>query len=258
MRESLDRLWRTGATAWCFACFGLGGLLLRLVVFPLLGMVVRRAPRRAAAARAMVHHSFRGFISMMRALGVITYELHGTDKLRRHGLLILANHPSLIDVVFLMALIKRADCIVKATLVRNPFTRGPVRAAGLVCNDAGPGLVDDCVASLRAGNNLIVFPEGTRTPLGGFVPLQRGAANVAVRAAVDVTPVRIRVTPPTLAKGQKWWRVPVRRPHFAIEVGDDIDVRRFTDNCRSEALAARRLTDHLADYFFPETAHAAA
>ena len=137
MRESLDRLWRTGATAWCFACFGLGGLLLRLVVFPLLGMVVRRAPRRAAAARAMVHHSFRGFISMMRALGVITYELHGTDKLRRHGLLILANHPSLIDVVFLMALIKRADCIVKATLVRNPFTRGPVRAAGLVCNDAG-------------------------------------------------------------------------------------------------------------------------
>ena len=43
-----------------------------------------------------------------------------------------------------------------------------------------------------------------------------------------------------------------------IEVGDDIEVRRFTDLHRSEALAARRLNDHLADYFFPEIARAAA
>lgn len=256
--ERLDRCWRVTATAWCFACFGLGGLLLRLTVFPLLGIAVRVPLRRAATARVVVHHSFRGFISMMRAMGVLTYELRGVEKLRRRGLLILANHPSLIDVVFLMALVERADCIVKAALANNPFTRGPVRAAALVCNDTGPALVDDCVASLRAGNNLIVFPEGTRTPLGGRVRLQRGAANVAVRARVDVTPLRIRVTPPTLAKGQEWWRVPVRRPHFVIEVGDDIDVGHFIDSCRSEALAARHLTEHLADYFFPETARAAA
>lgn len=258
MGERFDRYWRVIATAWCFAGFGLGGLILRVAVFPLLGVAVRRPQHRAAAARAIIYHSFRGFIGMMRAVGVISYELHGIDKLRRRGLLILANHPSLIDVVFLMALVQRADCIVKAALASNPFTRGPVRAAGLVCNDAGPALVEDCIASLRAGNNLIVFPEGTRTPLDGSVRLQRGAANVAVRAGVDVTPVRISVTPPTLAKGQKWWRVPPRRAHFVIEVGDDIEVRRFTDLHRSEALAARRLNDHLADYFFPEIARAAA
>jgi 1-acyl-sn-glycerol-3-phosphate acyltransferase len=254
----MDRCWRVAATAWCFACFGLGGLLLRLTVFPLLVIAVRAPSRRATVARAVVHRSFRAFISMMRAVGVISYEFHGTEKLRRTGLLILANHPSLIDVVFLMALVEGADCIVKAALASNPFTRGPVRAAGLVCNDAGPALVDACIASLLAGHNLIVFPEGTRTPLNGHVRLQRGAAYVAVRAQVNVTPVRIRVTPPTLAKGQKWWQVPVRRPHFVIEVGDDIDVHPYTDRCRSEALAARHLTEHLAHYFFPETARAAA
>lgn len=48
--------------------------------------------------------------------------------LERQGLLILANHPTLIDTVFLMAFVKHADCIVNNNLWRNPFTGGPVRS----------------------------------------------------------------------------------------------------------------------------------
>ena len=75
------------------------------------------------------------------------------------GLLILANHPSLIDVVFLISFVRHADCIVKAALAHNPFMRGPIRAAGFITNGDGAGLLEDCVKSLRGGNNLIVFPS---------------------------------------------------------------------------------------------------
>jgi 1-acyl-sn-glycerol-3-phosphate acyltransferase len=251
------RCWRVCATGLCFCAFGLGGLLLRALAFPMLRLAVRDPAQRARRARSLIHHAFRAFVGIMRALGVISVEVRGAEKLRREGLLILANHPSLIDVVLLMSMVRRADCIVKASLARNPFTRGPVRAAGFVCNDSGPGLLDDCIGSLRAGNNMIIFPEGTRSPRAGASRLQRGAANVAVRGRVDVTPVRIRVTPPTLRKGDKWYRVPHRRAHFLIEVGDDVVVSRFTGSQAGEALAARRLTDHLADYFALETARAA-
>ena len=251
------RYWRVCATAVCFGVFGLGGLLLRALAFPALRLAVRDPARRARRARSVIHHTFRAFVGIMRSLGVISVEVRGVEKLQREGLLILANHPSLIDVVLLMSLVRRADCIVKASLARNPFTRGPVRAAGFVCNDSGAGLLHDCIGSLRAGNNMIIFPEGTRTPRSGAARLQRGAANVAVRGGVDVTPVRIRVTPPTLGKEDKWYRVPQRRAHFLIEVGDDMAVSRFTHTQASEALAARRLTDHLADYFALETPRAA-
>lgn len=257
MHEAFDRAWRRVATGICFATFGIGGLLLRLLVFPPLAWFVRAQSQRATIARSVIHRAFGLFVAMMRGLGVLSYELRGEHRLERRGLLILANHPSLIDVVFLMALVKHADCIVKAELASNPFTRGPVRAAGFVCNDSGTGMVDGCVASVRAGNNLIVFPEGTRTPRDGAVHLQRGAANVAIRGGLNITPVRIQVTPPTLAKGEPWWCVPSRRAHFVIEVGEDIDVSRFASGHRNEALAARGLTDHLSDYFFPEPAHAA-
>ncbi|WP_368408596.1 lysophospholipid acyltransferase family protein [Caldimonas mangrovi] len=213
---------------------------------------VRQRERRAALARGLIHRSFAAFIGMMKALGVLSYEVRGSEKLHRRGLLVLANHPSLIDVVFLVSLIRHPDCVVKASLIRNPFTRGPVQTADFICNDSGAGLLEDCIASVRSGSNLVIFPEGTRTPPSGALHLQRGAANVAIRGRIDVTPVLIRCHPPTLTKGEKWYRVPPQRVHFVIEVQDDIAVQAFVDAAPSEALAARRLTDHLTHYFAKE------
>ena len=255
----LNRLWRVAATGLSFALFGVGGLLLGVVVAPLMLAIVRHRRRRAALMRGVIHHLFRAFVAMMCSLRLCSLEVRGGERLQRRGLLILASHPSLIDVVFLMSLVRDADCIVKAALLRNPFTSGPVRAAGFVCNDYGPGLVEDCVASVRAGNNLIVFPEGTRTPAGiALGPLQRGAANLAVRGALDITPVRITCTQQMLGKNDKWWRVPRCAGHFLIDVGDDIAVDCHLAQAGALALAARRLNDELARHLAAESPHAAA
>ncbi|MET3132935.1 1-acyl-sn-glycerol-3-phosphate acyltransferase [Oxalobacteraceae bacterium GrIS 1.11] len=249
------RYWRVCATGLSFAAFGVGGLLLRVLVFPLLNLAVWHHQRRIALARSVIRLSFRAYIGMMRGLGVLRYEVHGLDKLERGGLLILANHPTLIDTIFLMAFVKRADCIVKAELWNNPFTRGPVRAAGYINNQGGADLVADCLASLQRGNNLIIFPEGTRTPADGLVSLKRGAANIAVRGARDITPVLISCTPSTLGKGDKWWQVPQRKAHFRIEVRDDLAIVDFTKGGASEVMAARAVTAYLQLYFTGKQDH---
>ncbi|MDQ4628957.1 lysophospholipid acyltransferase family protein [Janthinobacterium lividum] len=249
VRAGISIGWRTIATAFSFAAFGLGGLLLRVLVFPVLQVLVWRRETRIACARAIIRWSFRLYIGLMRFLGVLRYDLRGLDKLERGGLLILANHPTLIDTIFLMAYVKQADCIVKSDLWNNPFTGGPVRAAGYINNTGGAELVDACLASLERGNNLIIFPEGTRTPCNGEVVLKRGAANIAVRGRRDVTPVLIRCLPRTLGKGEPWWRVPARRAHFEIAVQDDLVIGEFTGGGASDVMAARTLTTHLQHYF---------
>jgi len=247
--------WRVFATGLSFALFGIGGLLLRVLVFPLLALCVREPGARQRAARGTIRLSFRAFVGLMRGLGVLRYDVRGLDKLERQGQLILANHPTLIDTVFLIAFVPNADCIVKGALLNNPFTGGPVRAARYICNDRGPELVEDCIASLRAGGNLIIFPEGTRSPRGGSAELKRGAANVAVRGGRAVTPVVIRCEPPTLGKGEKWWHVPPRQAHFRIEVKDDIGVEAFRGGETSDVVAARRLTEYLQQFFMKEGQH---
>lgn len=249
MTERLEASWRVVATGFCFACFGLGGLAFWFFAAPLLTLLVSNRQRRAAIAKKLIHYSFRAFVGLMRCSGVLSYQVNGLAKLRSGGQLILANHPTLIDVVFLMAFIERADCIVKGALARNPFMRGPVRTAGFVFNDSGTGLVEDCVESVRAGNNLIIFPEGTRTATPGSARLHRGAARVALLGQVDIVPIRIRCSPATLGKGDKWYRVPHRRVHFEIEVCDPIPVAQFMPDSDHHAIAARRLTAHLTEYF---------
>ena len=134
-----------------------------------------------------------------------------------------------------------------------------MKATGYIFNDNGAGLIEDCIASVRGGKNLLIFPEGTRTPRGQTLgPLQRGAANIAVRGALDVTPVLITCRPRTLGKGEKWYLVPSRRFHVRIEVLPDIPVAPYLAGGAADALAARRLTEDLGETFKTELARVGA
>lgn len=258
--DRLDHLWRVFGTGLSFLAFGVGGLVLRVLVFPPMQWFVRDPSRRRRLVRRVVQRSFAAHVELMRRLGLLTYEIRHRERLQRDGLLILANHPTLIDVVFLVSLLPNADCVVKSAVARNPFMRGPVRAAGYVSNDDGAGLVDDCIAAVKAGGNLVIFPEGTRTVRGQPPKLQRGAANIAVRGRLDITPVRLSCTPMTLGKGEKWYRVPTRRFHVVVDVQEDLPIARFLNAAESgtggDAAAARRLTDYLTHYFSGEETRA--
>ena len=120
-------------------------------------------------------------------------------------------------------------------------------------------VIDQTVEACRNGGTLLIFPEGTRTPAGEWLgPLQRGAANIAVRGHLDVTPVVVRCEPRTLGKGEKWYLVPARRFHLSVNVLPDLPVAPFLEDGSTEPLAARRLTAALGDIFRGELLRAGA
>lgn len=254
--QRLDYVWRLFGTALSFTAFGIGGLVLSLTVFPLINLFVRDRKMRAALAQRLVHGAFRLHRDFMIVMGVIEWETHNAEALAGdEGVLVVANHPTLLDVVLLMSLMKRAQCIVKAGVARNPFMRGVVAATGYICNDDDPEkLVTDCVAALETGNNLIVFPEGSRTVPGAPVKLQRGVANIAIRGRVPIRLVTIRCEPPTLMKGQKWYEIPPRRMHFTITVHGLVESEPYIGES-APSIAARRLNGDLAEWLTGEIGH---
>jgi len=189
----------------------------------------------------------------MKALGLLTYEVHHRERLWTQGQLIIANHPTLIDVVFLVSFMPRVDCIVKQGLWRNPFLRWPVSWASYIPNREGEALVADCADTLRRGNSLLVFPEGTRSIPGQPLRLQRGTAHVALAVGAPILPVTISCTAPCLTKGYPWYRVPAQRPHFCIKVGEPWTPNDYNSSAHNGPLggplAARRLTQRIADYY---------
>ncbi|MGH8451328.1 lysophospholipid acyltransferase family protein [Pseudomonas sp.] len=245
--------WRLFATAASFALFGVGGLCLRLLVFPLLGCLPGSAETHRRRARHTISKLFWFFIQLMQKAGVLTYSVEGADKLGRPGQMIIANHPSLIDVVFLIGLVRQANCVVKQSLWQNPFTRGPVHEAGYISNDGSAEMLDAATDALREGQTLIIFPEGTRTPPGMAPAFHRGGAAIALRGATIITPVVIKVSPTTLTKAEPWYRIPKCRVHFSLRVGADIEPQAFAALGRAPQ-ASRKLNDHLHHYFIKELA----
>ena len=173
--------------------------------------------------------------------------MSGVEKLGRPGQLIVANHPSLIDVVFLLAFTRGANCVVKQALWRNPLTRSAVTLAEFITNHPTAAMIETSAAALRSGETLIMFPEGTRTTPGKTPVFHRGAANVALRAARIVTPVYIRCEPTTLTKAEPWYRIPLRRPRFSLIVGEDLDLEGYRG--RPLPLASRQFNDALHAQF---------
>ncbi|NBG90072.1 1-acyl-sn-glycerol-3-phosphate acyltransferase [Pseudomonas sp. 9.1(2019)] len=244
---------RLFATAVSFTLFGLGGLSLRLVVFPLLSCLPGDAVRHRQRARYTVSRLFWLFIRFMTRTGVLSYEVHGAERLGRPGQMIIANHPSLIDVVFLIGLMRDTNCVVKQSLWQNPFTRSPVRATQYISNDGSVDMLDNAAGALKEGQTLIIFPEGTRTRPGHAPAFHRGAAAIALRGAKILTPVVITVNPTSLTKAEPWYRIPNRRMHFSFRVGADIDPQTFAA-LGPPPKASRLLNDFVHNYFIKELA----
>lgn len=251
--RSAPYVWRLLATALSFSLFGIGGVLLRLLVFPLLALLPGDQLTRRTRARATVSWSFRWFVEFMFRTGVLTYEVEGIERLGRSGQMVIANHPSLIDVVVLIAFIRDANCVVKQSLWDNPSMRGPIRAAQYISNSGSLDMLDEAAGALQSGQTLIVFPEGTRTTPGQHPEFHRGAAAIALRGARIVTPVVISVTPTTLTKAEPWYSIPSRRFHFRLRVGEDIDPQQFSA-LGPAPVASRKLNEHLHQHFIKELA----
>lgn len=254
MVKLLSKYWRIFGTGLCLFIFGFGGVLMSLTVFPLQRLFIRDETKRKSTARLTVHYTFRLFIKIMALVGICRWHIEGAERLKSiKGKILIANHPSLVDVVALIAHIKNADCVVKSHLFKNPFMRGVIQASGYLSNSEPDQLLEDCERSLKDGNNIIIFPEGTRTTVGQPIKLQRGFANMAVRSKTDLVFILLKVNPAALTKEIAWYNVPERRFNFDMQVKDTIDISPYCDDFDGNVTkAVRQLTRDVETLFKQE------
>jgi 1-acyl-sn-glycerol-3-phosphate acyltransferase len=246
---SLRRAWRALRTGIAFALFGVGALVISVVALPVLQLTSRRPDDLQRRTQALIHHAFRLFAWYMTLTGLIRVTWVGRERLRERPILVIANHPTLIDVVLLVAAMPQADCIVKTAAERHLLLRRLVKAAGYIPNDRPDAIITAGTESLRQGRSLLLFPEGTRSPSGRLGPFHRGAARIALRSGTDLVPVVITCSPPTLMKGQPWYEVPERTAHLTLTVKEPILLRELPAIRSTEAGGARELTDFLQGFY---------
>jgi 1-acyl-sn-glycerol-3-phosphate acyltransferase len=186
-----------------------------LLLYPLL-------PRATGlrVGRAGIAFGYRLFWAAARASGLLRMEAQDLRALAdERGLVVVANHPSLLDALMLVAQLPRSFCVMKASLMRNPFLWPGALLARYIPNDCARTMVRQSVDDLRAGGQLVMFPEGTRTTGTTLNPFHGGFALIARRARVPVQTVFIDTTSPYLGKGWPIWKLPPLPIEFSVRIG---------------------------------------
>lgn len=208
--KGLFRCWRVLATGLCFLVFYLTSLLVSVLVVPANRLLTNRPEERRARMRSLTRCWFKLFLGLMKRVGVVGgVNVAGTpDFGRDEARLIVANHPTLIDVIAALSRLPQVVCVVKTEIWESPFMGRIVKACGYIPNRSALSVYERTRQELEDGRSVLFFPEGTRSPAHGIRSFSRVVGQIAVSTECRVVPLTIECNVSTLRKDQAWYDVP--------------------------------------------------
>lgn len=162
-------------------------LLVMVFLLPLPGRFMRTMVRGWAVAAMTI-------LKMVVGLG---FEIRGRENLPEGPVILASKHQSAWDTAVFFLLVRDPIYVMKKELLTIPFWGWCARRSESIGVDRDGGasalkqLVADVLAAVNKGNQVIIFPEGTRTPPGTQRPYHPGIAAIYARTEVPVVPVAL-------------------------------------------------------------------
>jgi 1-acyl-sn-glycerol-3-phosphate acyltransferase len=225
----------------------LGWLPFAMILQPLLP-----ARRGRPVGRRVIMAAFRFYLHFLEAFCACRFDVRALDTLRdERPLVLVGNHPSLLDVILVVSRLPNVTCVMKASLMRNLLLGAAARLARYIPNDAPLAMVHRSRDELHAGAHLLIFPEGSRTRHFPMDPCTPGAGLIAARAQAPVQTLLLDFSSPYLGKAWPLFRRPELPLRVSVRVG-----RRFPPPANVAAFT-RELDDYFRTALAPATVSAA-
>lgn len=267
-----------------FVVFGIICAIGNLIFIPIIALRLHRYKKVQYFSRDLVRYAWALFLWIMRLAKRISYSfkanesvvelaekfaqesvekstkesmIESTNKSKttidkisstKPSQIIIANHPSLLDVVLLLANITRINCVVKASLSKNIFLFGAIKASGYILNTANEELLQKSIDALKSGESLLIFPEGTRTK--DKISFHKAASYIAIHGAKSLSAIFIKMHPKSLQKDSKWYNTPAKTLHYEISLENQIILDDFAKD-KSDSLRVRALHEYLGNLYAP-------
>jgi 1-acyl-sn-glycerol-3-phosphate acyltransferase len=229
--------------AFYFVVVLLGVVELAWLLPALILLRVLPPARARRVGRGVISFVFRLYFRITRACGVLEVDASAIDAIDPgEGLVIAPNHPSGLDALIIASRLPHLNCIMKASMLDNVFLGAGARLAGYIRDDGRRRMFRSAIDELRAGGQVIIFPEGTRTLTAPVNAFNGGFVVMAKVARVPIQTVIVETDTPFLSKGWSVLRPPPHMPmRYRLRLG-----RRFVVGPHGDIHGALA---ELQDYF---------
>ncbi len=128
-------------------------------------------------------------------------EVEGSENVpMNESICFIANHQGLFDILILLAALPiRVGFVAKKSLMKLPFFAQWMIAIGCVFIDRknlknARKSINKGIESIKRGNSLIIFPEGTRSRGPELGEFRKGSLKLALKSDATIIPVSINGT----------------------------------------------------------------
>lgn len=223
--------------------FAIGALIVGGIIFPICSLLLKKEKRRKIFAN-IIHKTWAFFIWIMESTKIVHVEISGDIKNIKNSI-IVASHPSLIDIVFLIGLIPNSLCLAKKELLKNPLMRNIVKNLYII-NDIDPEVFKKSAKEvLEQGYNIIIFPTGTRTLADEQIKIHKGAALIAIDNNKDIIPIKIQTDFPFLAKHKSPLNTPNKPVNYFFKLMPAIKINEFEDITNDEIKLRKHISEKI-------------
>jgi 1-acyl-sn-glycerol-3-phosphate acyltransferase len=150
-----------------------------------------------AAIMSIARAWARSSISLLRVVCNVKVEYRGLEKIQKGPLIVASKHQSMWETFALLQFFDQPLFILKRELRWIPFFGWYLIKANMIGVDRSAGgrsllqMARRAGEEVRRGRQLIIFPEGTRTPVGATPQYKTGIAQIYVDCGVNCLPVAL-------------------------------------------------------------------
>ncbi|HEY5739507.1 MAG TPA: lysophospholipid acyltransferase family protein [Gammaproteobacteria bacterium] len=125
----------------------------------------------------------------------LTHEVEGLENIPDDGFIVMSRHSSTWETISIQRYFRPMIWVVKRELTWIPFFGWALKAMDAIALNRGTGrkainqLVNESRPFMDRGRILMLFPEGTRVPPGGYRPFKLGGAIVSQRTGYAILPI---------------------------------------------------------------------
>ncbi|MEZ5894068.1 MAG: lysophospholipid acyltransferase family protein [Parvularculaceae bacterium] len=147
------------------------------------------------AAREVVRFWAKLTLGALHLVAGVSSRVEGTEHFPLGGAIIACNHQSMWETVKLYAMCRKPVMILKKELLSIPVYGWWARAAGNIPIDRKGGaralraMMREAKSRIDQGEQIVIFPEGTRRPVGSRDDFQPGVAGVYAMVSAPCTPI---------------------------------------------------------------------
>ncbi len=153
-----------------------------------------RWTNKPVLVRRLLRFWSSGYIYGAKYILGVKYKLEGIENIPPGQVIYMGNHQTAWESIMMTVLVPHVNMVTKLKAMAIPVFGWGLKHAPMIAIDPNaPGqnlrrLLKEGKASIKAGRSIVIFPEGSRVPIGETRPYARGFEILYKHCGVPVVP----------------------------------------------------------------------